>query len=260
MATDDNDYAKKFEALFYPGTRTLINRFDVRDPERLEVIERRLASFGAARLIKHPVKGNFDLAHMQEIHKKIFGGVYPWAGQVRDYPLLKRRPDGLVTEFARPNEITGLDRDLKAIMAETKNFTAVKPDEFAEKIARVYQIANDMHPFREGNGRTHRVFLDAVAAQAGRTLDFAKIDKEGWNYAASMSGTVNIGNGTRIEGRTDELTKVFKHIANQAAPQNTNPYTQGRNGEQAVGQVDVMKLADLNPKLAAEKRAAFRVK
>ncbi len=257
MVTNKKTDQGDFDALFYAGTQTLINRFGEKDAGKLAKLERDFSALAALDARLKPVKGDFDLAHMQAIHTKIFSEVYPWAGQIRDYPIFKKRPDGLVTEFARPDEITKLDQRIKALMQETKNFTSLKPNEFPEKIARVYQIANEMHPFREGNGRTQRIYLDYLASQVGYKLDFKLVDKEAWNYAASMSGKVNLG-GDRIDGRTDELEKLFKHISKGVEKATANAYAQGR-AAQTTRRAGIMTLADLNPKLAAEKKASYRV-
>ncbi|WP_163511111.1 hypothetical protein [Fodinicola acaciae] len=67
----------------YPGTRTLRNLLDERDPAVLTQIETELTRVAMIRLDRQPLAGNFDLAHLCAIHKRIFGKVYPWAGQVR---------------------------------------------------------------------------------------------------------------------------------------------------------------------------------
>lgn len=239
-----SDGKKEFEALFYPGTKTLINHFNERDPATLEKLERSMTSIADYALRQSPVPGKFDLEHMREIHRQLMGGVYPWAGQVRDFPLFKKRVDGFITEFARPEEIAGLDKRLQEIMERTQSFRGVPAGKFVEEIAKVYQTANEMHPFREGNGRTHRLYLRYLADQAGFKLNFATVSPDAWNHAASMSARINLGDGQRVAGRTTELEKVFAHIS---APLKANAYQQGREGMATKGRI--MTLADLNPSL-----------
>ncbi|HYD60540.1 MAG TPA: Fic family protein [Noviherbaspirillum sp.] len=250
MSTDDTAAKSRFDSLFYPGTQTLINFFGEKDPHKLAALERDYTMAAAldARLFNQ-IKGGFDLPHMQEIHKRLFGGIYPWAGQVRDFPLFKRRPDGLVTEFARPEEISGLNEQLREIMRETDKFKALNPEQFVNAISRVYQIANEMHAFREGNGRTHRFYLESLAEQAGYRLNFTKVDKEAWNYAASMSGRISLDGDERLAGRIDELQRVFRHIAVPIEPMRSNAYLQGREGGNPVQNHAKLTLADLNPSL-----------
>ena len=47
-----------------------------------------------------------------------------------------------------------------------------------EELTDLYQRTNELHPFREGNGRTQRVFLAQLAQQAGHPLDFSRIDPD----------------------------------------------------------------------------------
>ena len=247
----------KFNALFYPNTQTLVNRFNEQDAQKLAVLERHLTAQTVLGLKANPVKGNFDLEHMQKIHQRVFGELYPWAGQVRDYELFKKRPDGLTSEFARPNEIAVLNERLKEIMRATNNFRDVKPTEFATKIAEVYQIANEMHPFREGNGRTQRLYLDQLAKEAGFKLAYSQVEHAAWNYAASMSGQLSLGSsGDRLPGRLDELNRVFSHISVPRSEMNS--YMQGRTSLDRGNQREILRLADLNPKLAAEKSSGLK--
>ena len=67
----------------YPDSDVLINKLGIRDLDRLQMIERRLTMIRLAELIKHPIKGNFDLEHLQKIHYYIFQDIYEWAGKIR---------------------------------------------------------------------------------------------------------------------------------------------------------------------------------
>lgn len=60
----------------------LKNRFGITDQAELDRVE---ATFGLVRayeLVENPVAGKFDLAHLQAIHKRLFGDVYEWAGEI----------------------------------------------------------------------------------------------------------------------------------------------------------------------------------
>lgn len=236
---------ERFEALFYPGTKTLINNLGIRDADQLAQVEKSITAAATYDLLKlNPVKGGFDLEHMQEIHRRLMGEVYPWAGQVRDFPLFKKRPDGFTTEFSRPEEIEVLNQKLQAIASATEGFSRIPSGRYVSTIAETYQLANEMHPFREGNGRTQRIFLSYLAEKAGYDLRYSAVAPEAWNYAASMSARMNIGNGERIPGRTVELEKVFTHISQPLRPMNA--YQQGREGLSS-NQSQVLTLAELAP-------------
>jgi len=67
----------------YPGTNVLINNGDIRDQAELNRFEED-AVFVAFAAMKHRlITGPFDLRRLQETHRRIFGRVYPWAGELR---------------------------------------------------------------------------------------------------------------------------------------------------------------------------------
>ncbi|AMN39204.1 Fic/DOC family protein [Rhodoplanes sp. Z2-YC6860] len=70
----------------YPGTRTLRNRLHITDPLRLDQVERRLA---VARSKMGVPPGEFDLAHLQAIHRHLFQDIYDWAGEIRKVEISK---------------------------------------------------------------------------------------------------------------------------------------------------------------------------
>ena len=49
---------------------------------------------------------------------------------------------------------------------------------FISAIVDFYERTNELHPFREGNGRTQRVFLSQLARHAGYVIDFARVDPD----------------------------------------------------------------------------------
>ena len=53
-----------------------------------------------------------------------------------------------------------------------------------------YCVTNNLHPFREGNGRTERVFLSQLALNSGYEMDFSKIDTD-----TLMLATIHAANG-----------------------------------------------------------------
>ena len=49
---------------------------------------------------------------------------------------------------------------------------------YIQRSVDFYERTNELHPFREGNGRTQRVFLSQLARHAGYTLDFGRVDPD----------------------------------------------------------------------------------
>ena len=70
----------------YPGTTILRNKLGIRDAGQLEAFERHVVP---QRMAEGLPTGDFDLAHLQAIHRHLFQDVYDWAGEVRTVELNK---------------------------------------------------------------------------------------------------------------------------------------------------------------------------
>lgn len=164
----------------------------------------------------NPLPGEHDLEHMQRLHKELFSKIYPWAGEVREFPLFKAGPDGLIRAFASPDEIYSINESLKKELKSTNHFKDLRDADtttFSVYMADVYQKMNEMHPFREGNGRTQRLVIEQLADNAGRKLNYGLVEAAAWNYAAANSTPLSLSQDQKLNGRTDELVKVFDRIA-----------------------------------------------
>ena len=76
-------YYSGAEFYCYPDTKTLINKFGIKNDEDLEVVERKITALKALEFEENPIEGKFDLAHICKIHKYLFGDIFEWAGQIR---------------------------------------------------------------------------------------------------------------------------------------------------------------------------------
>jgi len=70
----------------YPQSSVLINRFDIKNQNRLQEVEGLI--FGLKNLEPFP-KGQLDYDHLKAIHKHFFGEVYVWAGEERTIDIAK---------------------------------------------------------------------------------------------------------------------------------------------------------------------------
>ncbi len=151
----------------YNGSKTLINKHDILDAQKLEDLE---AAFYRVRLAEPLPSGHFDYAHLKRIHKHLFGDIYEWAGHERTVDIVKGD-----SHFARKEFIkSALEKIF--IKLETDNYLEnLAQIEFCKKLAYYFNEINAAHPFREGNGRTLRAFCDLLAEKAGYRLDWGKI-------------------------------------------------------------------------------------
>jgi cell filamentation protein len=171
-----------------PDRRSLKNKLGATSHSELEKLEAvpvkiRLLQISEGR----GPSGRFDAAYLKAIHAYLFQDVFEWAGRTRDErvllsdgstatepllakldgqpflagPAIPRVLAGIFEALARANYLRGLSREV-----------------FAERAADLLSDLNSVHPFREGNGRTQRSFLTAVAVEAGHGLDFSVISRE----------------------------------------------------------------------------------
>lgn len=182
----------------YPGTRVLRNLHGIEDPEQLDDFEFQMATLRELQLIANPIQGQFDLKHLQAIHQTLLKDVYEWAGELRTVGISKGG-----SSFARPGMIetyanTSVFKDLK----EDRYLQGMDKDKFVERLSHHFGEINALHPFRDGNGRSTRVFLEQLAKQAGYTLDFDQVDPEDWIDASRASGF----------GRMQPIQQIFGEI------------------------------------------------
>ena len=107
-----------------------------------------------------------------QIHRSLFEGLYDFAGKIRNLNIAKggfRFANSLYLEVILP---------VIEKMPETK---------FEEIIAKYVEM-NIAHPFREGNGRSTRIWLDHILkTEIGKVVDWSKVDKEDYLLAMERS-------------------------------------------------------------------------
>jgi cell filamentation protein len=114
---------------------------------------------------------------LQQIHAYLFGGLYDFAGQVRQKNISKSGFQFSMTEY--------LDNTLKQI-------EEMSEDNF-KHIADKYIEMNIAHPFMEGNGRSARIWLDLILKKRlKKCVDWSKIGKDDYMNAMIQSPTNNI--------------------------------------------------------------------
>ena len=163
----------------YPGTQTLKNKLDIRDPSQLGKIERQLVT---QRIRQGVPEGQFDLAHLQGIHRHLFQDVYSWAGELRQVEIAK---GGHQFQF-RQYIATGM-ADVHGRLVKQNYLRGLNKAEFAREAGAIMGDVNYVHPFREGNGRTQLQYLKQLGQQAGHNVDLGRLDPKGWIEASKRA-------------------------------------------------------------------------
>lgn len=169
-----------------PGTNVLRNRVGATSTAELAVAEADLSFARALQLLDSPVPATNDLRELKRIHRHLFQDLYDWAGQLRSVDVRKDVPDA---EFFMPwSYVDNAAAICFMALAEERLLVGLSREKFVERLAFHYEKINYLHPFREGNGRTQRVFWNRVSLQAGWQLDWRPVHGEE-NHAAARAGS-----------------------------------------------------------------------
>ena len=153
-----------------PATGVLYNKLGLVTAADLEAAEREITHAALILLDESPVSPSYDLPHLREIHKRIFGDIYEWAGQIRTVAIAK----GAV--FCLPQYIDSSAAIIFRELHDEDCLRGLRRDAFVGRLAYYLGEVNALHPFREGNGRAQRVFFGQVARDAGFTLAWQHLD------------------------------------------------------------------------------------
>ena len=109
---------------------------------------------------------------LQQIHAYLFGGLYDFAGQIRTVNIAKG----------------GFQFAMAQFLPQTLSTIEHMPETTFEEVADKYVEMNIAHPFREGNGRATRIWLDLILKkQLQKCVDWSKIDKNDYLNAMQKS-------------------------------------------------------------------------
>ena len=172
----------------------LENRLNVTDSDELAREEERISKKKAVQLFDNKFldsfpAGKFDT--LQAIHKYMFEDVFDFAGEIRTVNL------------AKGNFRFAPSMYLQAALDNIDKMPQSTFDEIIEK----YVEMNIAHPFREGNGRSTRIWLDHILKnEIGKVVDWSKVDKEDYLLAMERSPIKDVEIKVLLKGAlTDEI-------------------------------------------------------
>ena len=154
---------------------TIENKLGITDSAELARLEEKISKTNALALFE---TGNLDLLDagkfhgLAQIHKALFADIYDFAGQIRTVNIAKGN-----FRFASVMYLEAALRHIDAM--PQSNF-----DEIVEK----YVEMNIAHPFREGNGRSTRIWLDCILKkELHQVVDWSRVDKSDYLMAMERS-------------------------------------------------------------------------
>ncbi len=194
----DNKYKYTYEKTAdycYKGTDVLINKLNITNDEDLFNAERELVTLRTFELYEKPLKGNFDFKYLKSIHKYLFQDIYRWAGDIRNCNISKQ------DLFCLSEHIESFASDLFSKLKKEKYFVDYDSETTLYKLVELFADINALHPFREGNGRSQRVFIESLAKINGIYLDLTSVSKMDMIIASHES----------INGNYEKLKDLFKN-------------------------------------------------
>jgi cell filamentation protein len=154
---------------------TLENNLNITNSAELARVEEKISKSKALELFETGLLNTFEVGTFEglaEIHKHLFGEIYHFAGEIRTVNIAK---GGF--RFAPVMY-------LKTALSHIDKMPQSTFDEIIEK----YVEMNVAHPFREGNGRSTRIWLDAILKkEIKQVIDWSMVDKDDYLLAMERS-------------------------------------------------------------------------
>ena len=153
----------------------LENKLGITDSTELARMEEKISKTKALELFETGLLDTFPVGNFEGlamIHKYLFNEIYAFAGKMRDVNIAKGN-----FRFA----------PLMYLSVALENIAKMPQSTFDEIIEKYVEM-NVAHPFREGNGRSTRIWLDAILKkELGLVIDWSLVDKEDYLLAMERS-------------------------------------------------------------------------
>ena len=175
------EYIDPSHQYIYPNSTVLINKQNITNIEEAYrnehlFVTRRLAD------LRLKVIEVYSISDILAIHKYLFQDVYAWAGQYRKVNISKNgNPFMSIQSFSTAQAY--INR-----LIHTYYQTANSKDEIIKQLAKILDILNYFHPFREGNGRTQREVIRSLALSKGYSAQI-RVEQDDEVYNLYMDGT-----------------------------------------------------------------------
>ena len=179
----------------------LDNKLGLTSTAELDCEEERISKKKAAQLFDQKLLDTFGVgtfAGLALIHKYLFEDIYDFAGELRTVNIAKGN-----FRFA----------PLMYLQSALENIDKMPQSNFDE-IVEKYVEMNIAHPFREGNGRSTRIWLDHILKnKIGKVVDWSKVDKEDSLLAMERSPIKDVEIKVLLKGAlTDEINSREVYI------------------------------------------------
>lgn len=157
----------------YPGTSVLINKPGLKKQEALDEAESVAVALRSAQIEDERPNDLFTFSFYCDLHRRLFGDIYEWAGKLRTVDLSKKGTAFYPAKDLRRIGTAKFDRLIKM-----NEFQSLTRTQLVDELTDFYHELNMLHPFREGNGRTQRLFFALLLRRLGYSINFAECDTD----------------------------------------------------------------------------------
>lgn len=157
----------------YPDTTVLVNKFGIKNQAELDNVEKQITLLKAVQAEQEIKFENVDFELYKHLHRQVFSDLYEWAGTVRKINISKKG-----TVFCNASDIESIGTLKFERLKKQDYLKGMDNETFFDELTDLYHELNLLHPFREGNGRTLRLFVTLLVRNTGRDIDFNKTDSD----------------------------------------------------------------------------------
>ncbi|MBU8579919.1 Fic family protein [Brevibacterium luteolum] len=168
----------------YPGTEVLVNIPGYTDPAAWKEAETAVIGLRVRELVRTPISGDFDLAHLQAIHARLVEGFYTWGGQLRD---TNTGPGGTGIAHCLPEFIPDEADRVFGALAGMDYLKGRDRAGFSAGLAWTWGETTAIHPFRDVNTRSQFTLFNQLAVEAGWVIDWNQIDPHVFAHARTVA-------------------------------------------------------------------------
>lgn len=183
-----SDYGYEYqydEKYCYPNANILKNKLDIHNEEDLSSYEREITAVRQLELLNSPPKGEMNFLYLKKLHKMLFSEIYDWAGKVRTVNISKGN------QFCMVQFIEDYANDVFRKLKDENYLMDCAEEDLPNRLAYYLAEINTIHPFREGNGRTQRLFVTLLANRIGYDLLFDLTTNQEMIEASDASFNLN---------------------------------------------------------------------
>ena len=202
-----------------PVTKIAYNRLGLRRRSELAAADYKMTDVRLAQLVLEPLRGTYDLDHLERLHRHIYSDLYDWAGEHRTIGFsrgLNSEP-GWKARFARVDDIALVAASIRHDLGMWNTLNGLAHADFLVRLTAIYVKLNYMHPFLKGNGRAIAAMLTQLANDARYALHFERVEPEEWSRATAYS-MPRIGNGPDAPKLMRDLRPIRDVFARIAVP------------------------------------------